>query len=184
MTLDVVLATFSVVQLVLSAGAALIAFSLRKTFEGGIFERAWQVIAVAPIVYALGQAIELVEAAYGETSTLGALASVVEVAFLVILVSGFFMFASAWGGAKSQVSSGKQPDMGEDSYAKAAKGALVFILGRNGASATMLYTGEPHVEDFDSRLHKVLGNGAATVMRHMAEDEANQSKKVEGSVAS
>ena len=160
-------------------GAALIAFSLRRTFEGGIFERAWRVIAIAPIVYALAQAVELVEATYGETPFIGSLASVVEVVFLVMLVSGFFMFASAWGGNKRQDGDNKPGEAGADSYAKTAKGALVFILGRSGASATMLYTGEPHVEDFESKLRGVLGNGAATVIRHMAEREADQSKEGE-----
>ena len=174
MSLDIVLATFSVVQLVLSLGAAVIAFNLRKTFEGGMFERAWQVIEIAPIIYALAQAVEILAATYGETAFIGYLASVVEVVFLAILVTGLFMFASAWGGNKGEDHG--PPGAGEEAYAKAAKGAMVFILGQNGARKTVFYTGEPRVEDFESRLHAVLGKGAATVIRHMAEEKADKSK--------
>ena len=174
-----VLATFSAVQLVLALGAAVIAFSLRKTFEGGIFESAWRVIGYAPIVYGVGQAIQLVEAALGETPTIRSLASVVEVAFLVLLVSGFFMFASAWRGIMSQDPGGNPPVAVEDGYAKAAKGALVFVLGRGGASGVITYTGEPSIEGFESKLRRALGNGAAVAIKHMAERRADQSKKGE-----
>ena len=172
--MDVALAAFSVVQLVLAVGAAVIAFGLRKIFAGGIFESAWRVIGIAPIVYGLGQALQLFEATLGASPAFGPLASVVEVVFLVLLVSGFFMFASAWGGAKSHESGGKQSQTSEDTYAKTAKGALVFILGKNGAAKTMLYTGDPHMDDFESKLHGILGNGAATVIRHMAERERKE----------
>jgi hypothetical protein len=177
--LDVVLATFSAVQLVLSLGAAVIAFSLRKTFEGGIFERAWQVIGYAPIVYGVGQAFQLVKAVLGNNSTIGSLANVIEVAFLVLLVSGFFMFASAWRGIMSRGSGGKPTDATEEGYAKTAKGALVFVLGRGGASGVITYTGEPSIEGFESKLHKVLGDGAAVAIRHMVERRTDQSKKEE-----
>ena len=174
--MDVVLATFSAVQLVLALGAAVIAFSLRKTFEGGIFEKAWRIIGYAPIVYGVGQAIQLVEAELGETQTIGSLASVVEVAFLVLLVSGFFMFASAWRGIMSQDSGSKPSETGEGSYAKNAKGALVFVLGRGGASGVITYTGEPKIEGFESKLREVLGSGAAVAIKHMAERRADGSK--------
>lgn len=179
MTLDVVLATFSAVQLVLSLGAAVIAFSLRKTFAGGIFARAWQVIGYAPIVYGVGQATQLVEAVLGDNSTIGSLASVIEVVFLVLLVSGLFMFASAWRGIMSRDSGGKPPEAGEDGYAKTAKGALVFVLGRGGASGVITYTGEPSMEGFESKLHRVLGDGAAVAIKHMVERKADQGKKDE-----
>ena len=130
MTLNVALATFSIIQLVFASGAAAIAFSLRKTFEGGIFERAWRVIAAAPILYALGQAIELVQATQRESAAFESIASAVEVAFLVILFSGFFMFASAWGARKGQGGGAKPPERGEENYTKVAKGAMVYILGR------------------------------------------------------
>ena len=52
---DLVLASFSAVQLILAVGAAYVAFTLRKTFEGGIFEKAWKIIGMAPLVYAAGQ---------------------------------------------------------------------------------------------------------------------------------
>jgi hypothetical protein len=176
-TMDVLLATFSVTQLVLTLGAALIAFNLRKTFEGGIFERAWRVIEIAPIVYALAQVVELVEATYVETPVTASLASVVEVVFLVILVSGFFMFASAWGGSKRQDRGNGPPGTGAEGYAKTAKGAMIFILGKNGARKVIFYTGEPQIEDFESKLHGVLGNGAETVIRHMAEERADRREK-------
>ena len=177
--MDVLLATFSAVQLVLALGAAVIAFSLRKTFKGGIFEKAWGIIGYAPIVYGLGQVIALVEAVLGETPTIRSLASVVEVAFLVLLVSGFFMFASAWRGIMTQGSGSKPPEAGEGSYAKNAKGALVFVLGRSGASGVIQYTGEPNIEGFESKLRRALGNGAAVAIKHMAERRADQSKKGE-----
>src|SRR6266849_4675190 len=94
--MDAILATFSAVQLVLSLGAALIAFSLRKTFEGGVFERAWRVIGIGPVVYGAGQAIQLVVAMSQVPEATESLGSAVEVIFLIILLSGFFMFASAW----------------------------------------------------------------------------------------
>jgi len=177
MTLDVALATFSAVQLVFASGAAAIAFSLRKTFEGGIFEKAWRVIGVAPILYALAQAIELVQATQRESPAFGSLASVVEVVFLVILFSGFFMFASAWGGTKGRGGGASPREGGGDAYAKSAKGAMVYILGKNGASRVMFYTGEPNMKDFESKLHGVLGNGADTVIRRMAEERAGPSEK-------
>jgi hypothetical protein len=179
MALDVALETFSAVQLVLSMGITIIAFNLSKTFEGGIFEKAWQVIQLAPIVYALAQAVELWEATYGETQLIASLASIIQVCFLVTLLSGFFMFASAWGRDKRQGGGVEKPvEARGEGYASAAKGAMVFILGRNGASKALFYTGEPNVEDFESRLHGVLGNGASTVLRHMAERaEENKNKK-------
>jgi len=164
--LDVVLATFSVVQLVLSLGAAVIAFGLRKTFEGGIFEKAWRVIAVAPVVYGVGQAVILAEAIVQETATLEPLGSAIEVVFLVILVTGLFMFASAW--------SRKPREGGGEGYATKAKGALVFFMGQTGASKVLVYTGEPRVEDFESRLSGVLGKRASALVRR-ATEEASQS---------
>jgi len=170
--LDVVLATFSVVELVLSLGAAIIAFSLRKTFEGGIFERAWRVIAIAPVIYAVGQSIRLIEAVFQESSTIESLESLVEVVFLFILVSGLFMFASAWGS--------KPRDEGESGYAKKAHGALVFFMGSTGASTVLVYTGEPRAEDFEAKLRKVLGNGAASMIQRTAEGGADPGENAEG----
>jgi hypothetical protein len=164
--LDAVLATFSVIQLVLSLGAAVIAFGLRKTFEGGIFEKAWRVIAIAPIIYGAGQAIAVIEAIFQETATLEPLGSVVQVVFLVTLVIGLFMFASAW--------SSKPHDGGEEGYAKKAKGALVFFMGHTGASAVLVYTGEPRAEDFESKLRGVLGKGASALIQRTAEERATQ----------
>lgn len=181
MTLDVLLATFSAVQLVFASGAAAIAFGLRKTFEGGVFEKAWRVIAISPIPYSLAQAIELVQATFGKSQAFGVLASVFEVAFLIILFSGFFMFASAWGGNKRKEGATKPPEGGE-AYAKSAKGAMVFFLGKTGASRVMFYTGEPDMADFESKLQGVLGNGAQTVIRRMAEEHAEEGGAPDGPV--
>jgi hypothetical protein len=93
---DVVLASFSSVQVLLACGAAYIAFTLRKTFEGGIFENAWRTIGMSPLIYAAGQLIELFEVVYLDTPLTETLDSLVEVAFLLILVYGLFRFASAW----------------------------------------------------------------------------------------
>ena len=79
------------------------------------------------------------------------------------------MFASAW--------SSKPHDEGEEGYAKKAKGALVFFMGRTGASTVLVYTGEPRAEDFESKLRKVLGNGATTIIQRAAEEGAGQGKK-------
>lgn len=168
------LATFSAVQLVFASGAAAIAFGLRKTFEGGIFERPWRVIAISPIPYALAQAIELVQATQRKSQAFGVVASVFEVAFLIILFSGFFMFASAWGGNRSKEGAASPPEREGEAYANSAKGAMVFFLGKTGASRVMFYTGEPDMADFESRLHGVLGNGASAVIRRMAEERAEK----------
>ncbi len=160
MTVDVVLATFSVTQLVLSLGAALIAFSLRRTFQGGIFERAWRIIAIAPTIYAVGQAIRLAEAIFQESTTMESLGSLVQVVFLVVLVTGLFTFATAWS---------RKPKEGEGNYATKAKGALVFFMGHTGASAVLLYTGEPKAEDFEDKLGRVLGKRASTIIQHTTE---------------
>jgi hypothetical protein len=98
------------------------------------------------------------------------------VAFLVILFSGFFMFASAWGARKGQGGGAKPPEGGEQNYTKVAKGAMVYILGKNGASRVMFYTGEPNLKDFERKLHGVLGNGADTVIRRIAEEMKDQNR--------
>ncbi|HEV2390639.1 MAG TPA: hypothetical protein VGS04_07950 [Nitrososphaerales archaeon] len=100
------------------------------------------------------------------------MASVFEVAFLIILFSGFFMFASAWGGNKLKANATRPPGQGGEAYAKSAKGAMVFFLGKTGASRVMFYTGEPDMADFESKLQKVLGNGASAVIQRMAEERA------------
>ena len=167
--MDVVLATFSVIQLVLSLGATVIAFSLRKTFEGGIFERAWEVIGVAPVVYGLGQVIMLVEAIFQPTAVLELGGNAFQVIFLIVLVSGLFMFASAWSRKPKETG-------GAEGYANKAKGALVYFMGRTGASTVLVYTGEPRAEDFESKLSGVLGKGASSLIQRAAEERAAQGK--------
>jgi len=57
--------------------------------------------------------------------------------------------------ALSQYPGGNPPVAVEDGYAKAAKGALVFVLGRGGASGVITYTGEPSIEGFESKLRRL-----------------------------
>jgi hypothetical protein len=93
---DTVLATFSLIQFLLAVGAAYVAFTLRGTFQGGIFENPWKIVGMSPLVYAAGQAIELMESTFFDTPLTETLGSLVEVAFILILVYGLFRFASAW----------------------------------------------------------------------------------------
>jgi hypothetical protein len=93
---DIILASSSIIQFVLSVSAAYIAFTLRKTFEGGIFEGAWRVVGFSPLFYAAGQAIELAALAFFDDTIIETLAGVLEVTFILVLVYGLYRFASAW----------------------------------------------------------------------------------------
>ena len=93
---EVVGTAFAVTLIVLSLGVSYIAFSLKNTFAGGMFERAWLVIAISPIVYAVVQGFELWQAVTVATPSLESAEGVINAVFLVMLLYGFYKFASAW----------------------------------------------------------------------------------------
>jgi hypothetical protein len=93
---DILGAGLDALLIVLAVGIAYVAFTLKRIFAGGIFERAWLMIGLSPIVYAVGRVFALLQAldVYPDLTELAK--GVVEVVFLLMLLYGFYKFASSW----------------------------------------------------------------------------------------
>jgi hypothetical protein len=54
-------------------------------------------------------------------------------------------------------------------YAEIVREALTKVIGKEGPSTILFFTGEPRPEDFERKLRGILGAGADVILHEMAE---------------
>ncbi len=90
------LATYSAAIAGMALATWFFGFETRKTFKGGIFWRAWQLIATSLLFFMANQIVDFYEAIYGSSSGGDAVAESFEALTTIFLLVGFYLFYKAW----------------------------------------------------------------------------------------
>jgi hypothetical protein len=93
---EALLAAYSVVLGGMFFATWLLMFEIRKTFRGGIFWRAWRLIATSVLFFMASELAIAYEAVYGSTFAVDATSQSFNALGSIFLLTGVYMFYRAW----------------------------------------------------------------------------------------
>ena len=94
--MDILAASLDVVKLLVVLGLFVYALALFRTFRGGIMGRGFSLLMVAPIFFALTEALNALHNFGIQIYDEKLLADSFELLFVFALFAGFYLLAAAW----------------------------------------------------------------------------------------
>jgi len=93
---DVAEALVDFVAVLFALGLFAYAFKLFRTFRGGIMHTPFKILAPAPLLFAVGEFVDVLVSLGLASDPLGVIHISLEVLFIVALFVGFYKFSKVW----------------------------------------------------------------------------------------
>lgn len=89
-------ALFDLIAILFATGLSAYGFKLYQLFRGGIMEKAFQVLATAPLLFVAGEVVDTLDALELIDDPMGVVHISLEVVFIALLFYSFYLLKEAW----------------------------------------------------------------------------------------
>lgn len=85
-----------VVAIIFTVGLIVYGFLLKRFFRGGMMERPFSILLLAPFFFMLGELFDILDALHVLVDPSGILHVLLEVVFIIVLFYGFYSLREVW----------------------------------------------------------------------------------------